>query len=337
MMPLSTLESSIPSPTYTDLPPIRSTPTVNFQETRTLTPTPDLFPLSIEAMRIRDYPGSQISIEQTLPPGKNYTQNIVSYISEALKIRALMTIPNGEKPVTGWPVIIFNHGYIPPSQYRTTERYLNYVDRLAQAGYIVFRSDYRGHDQSDGDARGAYGYPDYVIDVLNGLQSVKSYPDADPARIGMWGHSMGGYITLRAMVIREDIKAGVIWGGVVGSYPSILTDWPQVTPPIYEFDPSWRIRLVNEFGTPTENPKFWSSISATNYLQDVSGPLQLHHSTSDDIVPFEFSNKLFHELIISGNVSELYPYRGDNHNIAINFNLAMDRTLEFFDRYVKGD
>jgi len=334
-------------PTITEIPypttPISTTaiisppPTISPQPTWTNTPTPEPFPISIEAMRSREYPGSQIVIEQTLPPGTNYNRYIASYLSEGLKIYALLTIPLGERPITGWPVIIFNHGYIPPTQYRTTERYVNYVDRLARDGYIVFRSDYRGHDQSEGEARGAYGYPDYVVDVLNGLQSIKSFPEADPERIGMWGHSMGGYITLRSMVIRTDIKAGVIWAGVVGSYPALISDWPQITPPIYEFAPTWRKRIIDEFGTPEENPEFWASISATSYLKDLSGPLQLHHSISDEVVPFEFSNKLFHELIIAGMNSEFFAYQGDNHNIAINFNLAMDRTLEFFNRYVKGD
>jgi len=162
-------------------------------------------------MRARDYPGSDITIEQTLDPGVNYSRYYVSYRSEGLKIYALMTIPNGEKPVTGWPVIIFNHGYIPPEIYRTTERYVAYVDLIARNGYIVFRSDYRGHDQSEGEAGGAYSAPDYTVDVLNAVASMKHCPDADPNRIGMWGHSMGGYITLRSMVVSTDIKAGVIW------------------------------------------------------------------------------------------------------------------------------
>ena len=64
-----------------------------------------------------------------------------------------MTVPNGPKPATGWPVVIFNHGYIPPAQYVTTERYVAYQDAFARAGYISFKSDYRGHGKSEGLAR----------------------------------------------------------------------------------------------------------------------------------------------------------------------------------------
>ena len=73
-------------------------------------------------------------------------------------------------------MIIFNHGFIPPDVYRTTERYVAYVDWLARNGYIVLRSDYRGHDQSEGEARGAYGAPDYTVDVMNALASMEQYP-----------------------------------------------------------------------------------------------------------------------------------------------------------------
>ena len=45
----------------------------------------------------------------------------------------------------------------------------------------------------------------------------------------MWGHSMGGYITLRSMVITNTIKAGVIWAGVVGPYPNLFQR-PTATP-----------------------------------------------------------------------------------------------------------
>ena len=98
-------------------------------------------------------------------------------------------------------MIIFNHGYIPPSQYKTTERYVAYVDGFATNKYIVFRPDYRGHDQSEGAPTGAdLARRATSFDVLNAVASMKRFPNADPNRIGMWGHSMGGWITLRAMV-----------------------------------------------------------------------------------------------------------------------------------------
>jgi len=294
-------------------------------------------PLRIDAMRARDYPGSDIVIEAVLDPGSNYSRYYVSYLSDGLKIYALMTVPNGEKPPTGWPVIIFNHGYIPPSVYRTTERYIAYVDQIASSGYIVFKSDYRGHDRSEGTPRGGYTQPDYTIDVLNAVASVKRYPDADPNRIGMWGHSMGGYITLRSMVISQDIKVGVIWGGVVAPYPDLFTRWNPGARLTNPSPSTWVGSLLQAYGAPETNPGFWNSISANGYLRDLNRPIQLHHSTTDEEVPVEFSQMLYDEMLEANQVGELYIYEGDNHNISHNFSLAMQRSVAFFDRYLKID
>ena len=302
----------------------------------TLLPTPTFYPLMVEGMRLRVYPGSEITIEQQLDPGSNYTRQIVSYRSEGLKIYALLTIPNGKQPATGWPVIVFNHGYIPPKDYRTTERYIAYVDAIARSGYIVFKSDYRGHGSSEGQARGGYSVPDYTVDVLNAVSSVKRLPQADPSRIGMWGHSMGGHITLRSMVTTKDVKVGVIWGGVVAPYADMLYNW-HATPPatLSSGATGWRSGFATRFGSPEQNPDFWAAISPSTYLKDLSGPLQLHHAEGDEEVPVSFSENLAAQAQKEGVDVELYLYPGDNHNINANFSLAMRRTIAFFDKYLK--
>ena len=297
----------------------------------------------IEVMRRGSYPGSDLVIERTLDPGGNYGRYIASYLSEGNKIYALLTVPWGQKPESGWPVIIFNHGYVPPDEYHTTAGYHDYVDYLARSGYIVFRSDYRGHGSSEGEAGGVYSTPNYTIDVLNGLAAVKTHPDVDPARIGMWGHSMGGHISLRAMVISDEIKAGAIWGGVVGAYPDLFARaytaeiaGATPTPSGTRWPSRWRGRLFTTYGSPQENPTFWDSISANAYLDEISGPLQLHHATTDSIVPYAVSVLLQEQMTAVGQVAELYLYDGDNHDIAVNFYTAMGRSLAFFDQYVKG-
>jgi len=296
--------------------------------------------MHILALRQTPYPGSEIVIEDTLERGANYSRYYAYYMSDGLKIYALLTIPDGETPSGGWPAIVFNHGYIPPAQYRTTERYIAYVDWLARAGYIVFRIDYRGHDRSEGQATGAYGHPGYTADVLNAVTALQRFPQADPDRIGMWGHSMGGYLTLRAMVINPDIRAGVIWAGVVASYPDLLTRWRRGNRPTSTPSPSstrrWRSDWFIVYGSPEENPNFWNGISSNTYLADISGPIQLHHGTADESVPLEFSEILYEQLQDAGQIAELYTYPNDNHNLSGFFSMAMTRTIEFFDKYLKG-
>jgi dipeptidyl aminopeptidase/acylaminoacyl peptidase len=295
-------------------------------------------PLAIDAMRQRDYPGSDLVIERTLSPGSNYQQYIASYQSDGLKIFALLTVPNGAKPASGWPVIIFNHGYIPPTVYRTTERYVAYVDAFARHGYIVFKPDYRGFGSSGGRPISAYGAPDDTVDVLNAVSTMQRYANADPDRIGMWGHSMGGNITLRALVIDPRIKVAVIWAGVNATYKDLLENWHPTggdrPPP--SFSGGWPGKFIDRFGTPEQNSGFWDSISPMAYLADITAPIQLHHGTGDTEVPLQFSQTLASDLRAAGKPVELYTYAGADHNISQGFTQAMARSVAFFDRYLTG-
>lgn len=317
----------------------------NNQVSSPLFPKQTLNPLAIVAMRQRTYPGSEITIEKELPSGTNYKQYLTSYISDGLKIYALLSIPTGIKPKNGWPVILFNHGYIAPETYQTFPtlgQYASYYPVFANAGYIVFKPDYRGNGNSEGSPEGAYYSPAYTIDDLNALSSIKKYHDADPSRIGIWGHSMGGNITLRALVIdRKDIKAAVIWGGVVGSYEDLFYNWQRKV----SYKPSnrelalrnnLRQNLVTQYGDPRQNPTFWNQLDPTQFTQDITTPIQLDTGGSDEEVPVAFSSNLRDLLKKNGKTVAYYEYPGADHNISQAFSLAMQHSLDFFNRYVRG-
>jgi uncharacterized protein len=307
-----------------------------------VTEAAELHPLSIESMVRREYPGSEVVIEQELPQGSNHKIYVASYFSEGLKIYALLTVPNEIPPAGGYPAIIFNHGYIPPEQYSTTQRYESYVGAFARNGYVVFKPDYRGHGNSEGFPEGAYFSPAYTIDVLNAVTSVKRMPEVNPEKIGMWGHSMGGSITLRSMVVTKDIKAGVIWAGVVGSYEDMFKQWSRRSsswrPSSRESNPNrpTRAGMAERYGDPIQNPEFWDSLSPVKFVNDISGPVQIHHGTADSSVPLIYSTKLYEALVEAGKEAELYEYEGADHNISgAHFTPATQRSVEFFDRYLK--
>jgi uncharacterized protein len=169
--PTSLPTATVPAPTTTPAPTLL--PIASPIPTATATPAQPLHPLTILAGRQRRYLGSAITFGQALAPGANYTRSIVSYRSDGFKINGLLTLPNTPKPVNGHPILVFNHGFIPPKDYRTNEKYVMTQDRLARAGFITFKSDYRGHDQSEGSPNN-YGFPDYTNDVLNALASLKT-------------------------------------------------------------------------------------------------------------------------------------------------------------------
>src|SRR3989339_913328 len=115
-------------------------------------PVPFFSPIGIEYLRSLEISSEKVKIDEELQDGSNYKRYIASYKSEGNIVYGLLTIPESDMPEGGYPVIIFNHGYIPPAQYQTTEGYVAYIDYLAKNGFIVFKIDFRGNGRSSGDA-----------------------------------------------------------------------------------------------------------------------------------------------------------------------------------------
>ncbi len=291
------------------------------------TESPSTSLMNIEALRARDYPASDLTIEETLDAGLNYQRYIASYISDGSKIYGLLTIPIEQRPEDGYPTILFLHGFVPPDTYVTTADYVASQDGLARSGFVTFKPDLRGHGRSEGTAVGAHFSEAYVVDTLNALSALEIFDEVDPERMGVWGHSNGGLLGLRAIVITDKIKASVFWAGVVGSYEDMLETYYSRIDFLQRLAPM----VIEEFGLPSENPKYWNRIDPFSYLDLVSGPVQLHHGTSDSSVPVELSVSLNAALLEAGKEAELFQYPGADHNLyGADFDAAMARTVEFF-------
>jgi len=290
-------------------------------------------PMYIESLRTRDYPASEIIIEETLEPGSNYQRFIASYMSDGYKIYGLLTVPNDQETGEGFPTIVFLHGFIRPETYVTTADYVATQDGLAKSGFITFKPDFRGHGNSEGTASGAFFSEAYTVDTLNAISALKNYANTDPDRIGLWGHSNGGATGIRVMVVTDDVKAGVFWAGVVGSYPDMLETYISDIFFLQRFSPP----VIEEFGSPSENPDYWNQIDPYSYFEYLSAPIQLHHGTADDGgVPIELSVSLRDALQKEGKEVELFEYEGAGHNFSgASFTQAMNRSVEFFDRYLE--
>lgn len=301
-------------------------------------------PISIDYLQSLNIDSPQVTIEQQLSNGSNYSRYIASYQSEGYKIYGLLTVPLGQKPENGFPAIVFNHGYIPPSQYVTTEKYVAYVDSLARNGFVVFKIDMRGHGNSEGQATGTYFSPSYTIDAISALKALQKYDQVDAERIGMWGHSMAGNLSLRAALVEQDVKAVVIWAGAVYSYADFakyrLNDTSYVGRPSptprptdqddFETDrPSLR-SMFNDDEVNFES-EFWKSISLVANLEYLNAPVQLHHSVNDTVVNIGYARDLATELEAANKQNEIYEYQGGGHNInSPYFEQAMQRTVDFF-------
>lgn len=302
-------------------------------------------PISIPYLREQTLEDTDIAIEEDLNSTASYNRYIASYISEGNKIYGLLTVPKTSPPENGFKAIVFNHGYIPPNQYSTTERYDAYVDYLARNNFVVFKIDMRGHGKSEGIPSGSYFSPAYTFDALYALKALQKLDYVNANSIGMWGHSMSGNLILRAMLVSDEVKAGVIWGGAVYSYEDYskyrISDTSYVRQPrTSEEQEKIDDRRVNpeRISQLREDPEgidfsdsFWSAISLTQNLQFLNAPVQLHHSINDNVVNIGYSRDLATALENAQKEYEFYEYQGGGHNIeSPYFEQAMRRTVDFF-------
>ncbi len=331
------------TPTSTVTPTIVGTPT----------PTPIRYPLSLDpnvlsitALRARPYGGSGIKIVRTLATNEAYRQVLIEYTSDGLKITGTMNIPRGLGP---FPVVILNHGYFKPAEYKTGDGTSKAADAFARRGYLTIASDYRCYAGSQCAANPFY--IGYAIDVLNLIAQLPTVPDADPTRIGMWGHSMGGGITLRVLAINDSIKVASLYGALTGDdevhycwllgckVPLVSTPFPnpQRLTPYLDFDPEF-LSAVNTStnGTYAKLHEIFQRSSPSKYLSNVTAAVIIHHGEADDIVPIEWSVELANALTTLGRHTTLYTYPGEGHVfMGWGWQLFMTRTLAFFDSYLK--
>lgn len=303
-----------------------------------VTPTPFPFQqLTIPSLRRRTYQ-SRLGELVEYQKHPSYTSYLTSYDSDNLDINGLLTIPSGTMPSTGWPAIVFVHGYIPPSEYITTQKYIDYIDYLARNQFVVFKIDLRGHGQSEGQASGAYYSPDYVIDTLNARAALAQFDQVNPNAVGLWGHSMAGNIVLRSLVVDPTIKAAVIWAGAGYTYEDLrqyrINDSSYRPPSTTSPRASERQRLFDTYGQFDPASQFWSQVNPTNYLSDLnSNYLDLHHAVDDSVVSINYSRNLVNVAQKTPLKVELFEYPSGGHNLTgSSFALAMQRTVSFFNK-----
>lgn len=306
----------------------------------TPTPTPGPFDdLTIPYLRSRQY-YSELGKMEKYSETSSYTSYLTSYTSDGLRINGLLTQPKGEMPNGGWPAVIFIHGYIPPTQYRTTQNYASYTDYLSRNGLVVFKIDLRGHDQSEGEPGGAYYSSDYIIDALNAYSALQKSNFVNPKGIGFWGHSMAGNVVMRTLAAKPDIPAIVIWAGAVYTYTDFaeygISDSSYQPPPGNAERVKRRNELRELYGEPTKDSAFWKQVAPTNFLGDIKGSIQIHHAVNDNVVDIRYSQNLSSLAESAGLDNEYYEYQDGGHNLTgASFNSAMQRTVEFFKEKLK--
>ncbi len=201
------------------------------------------------------------------------------------------------------PAIVFQYG--GPHAQLVTNRWAGNRGLLLQhwvdKGYVVFTVDNRGSYN-----RGkAFEDPIFeqmgdieVKDQVSGVKFLHTLPYVDKERIGVHGHSYGGYMTLMAM-----FKAGEYFKAGVAGAP--VTDWSL-------YDTHYTERYM---GHPGKNAEQYEASSVFPYAKDLTGALLIYHGMADDNVLFKNSTKLYKHLQDLAIPFETMDYPGKKHSI----------------------
>lgn len=282
---------------------------------------------TIEALRKSPIRGTSFRSVRLVRKTVQYRKYEIQYQLDTLKLSGIMNVPSGVPPAHGFPVLILNHGLIRPSIYFSGRGSRREQDFFARHGYVTIHPDYRGHASSSPNPDTHHdfyvGYTEDVIGLIDALKE-SALPFIDTVRMGMWGHSMGGGIAARVMVLRPDIRAYVLFAPISADAEDNFYELSQP-------EVAWLRRTFGAAGA-----EIYKKISPLSYFNDAAAPVQIHHGTTDVDVPMYFSEKIFQTLRQYGKKAEFFIYPGQRHEFIEDWQLAAERALQFFDKYVKG-
>lgn len=230
---------------------------------------------------------------------------------------ALMTLP-AQAPAKGkYPVLILCHGYNNPQNYSTLKAYLGDMEFYSQHGFAVIKPDYRGQGFSltAGTPDGAYYSMSYNTDVMSLIAAVKQTSYLNKGDINLWGHSMGGYIALRASVLSRDIKTVILLSAPVGNVQATYSAYTAISDTANSVAQDIRDQELLAHGTPLSNPDYWDKTSPFNFLSHEKAFVQIHVGTDDTVVPPEFSAQLNQALAKAKKPHAYYVYPGGHHGL----------------------
>ena len=330
--------SSVAAPTSVSVPatPTAALPTATPEPP---TATPDPFaayaPLTIEGLRARSYGEGEIEIVQTLEQTATFTRYLIAYRSDGLRVTGMLNRPVGDGP---FPVVILNHGYYPLDVYVTGNGTRLAADYLAARGFMTLSPDFRSHAGSD-DAPNVFR-AGHVIDTLNLIPLAQKLPSAKPGKIGMWGHSNGGAVTAKAIVVSDQIGAALIYAPASSNITEDFQFRAERAAARRGQAPGRRTGVIDlldiEFPVkPEQGPELYQRLSPLPYLRYATMPIQIHWGTNDETVPRKWPADLYDGLTAAEQQVEFFEYPGQPHSFQGQGNaLYLQRMVEFFRQHI---
>ncbi len=239
--------------------------------------------------------------------------------ADGATLYARLVRPADFNPQKKYPVIIDVYGGPHVQVIENRWGVTSFFDHLlAQEGYLVWSLDNRG-SWGRGHAWESVVFKDMgrheLEDQLAGVRYLMSLPYVDSARLGIWGWSYGGYMTLYALTHAPEVfKCGAAGGPV--------TDWRF-------YDSIYTERYMR---TPKENPEGYNTSSPLAAAENLKAKLLLIHGTDDDNVHMQNTMNFMDALVKARKPFELYLQPGQKHGFQGNTvrTYLYERLLAFF-------
>ncbi len=226
------------------------------------------------------------------------------------------------------PAVIFVHGagYLQNAHKYWSTYYREYMfhNLLASRGYVVLDADYRASAGYGRDWRTAIyrhmGGQD-LDDVVDGAKYLVDSQRVDPARIGVYGGSYGGFLTLMALFTSPDTFAA-------GAALRPVTDWAH-------YNHGYSSSILNE---PQDDPAAYKQSSPIYFAEGLKSALLICHGLVDTNVHVQDSMRLAQRLIELRKANwELAVYPVENHGFEQETSWADEykRILELFDTHLR--
>jgi dipeptidyl aminopeptidase/acylaminoacyl peptidase len=254
----------------------------------------------IESLRARKPTAGKIEIGDLMSRGQGFTKYHVAWTSGGQPMTGTISLPDGGGP---FPVVIVNHGHIPPERYWIGQDSGIFGDPMAAHGFISIAPNYVGYDGSGpGDAALPVNQQ-IAVTVMDLISSLGSLPQADASRVAVVGHSQGGGVSEILMVVDTRIKAVVL-------HAPVSTDEAENAARLHARNGSWPA-----LGDPAQNAEAYRHVSPRGYLAAWQPPVLLVQGTSDHTIPAEHTQATFDALQRSGVRSRLLWIPGADHDL----------------------
>lgn len=250
------------------------------------------------------------------------------------ELRGALVYPAGYEKGVKYPLIVVVYGGSELSKFLNSFGYshspIENLQLFATRGYAVLMAD----------SKLKIGSPmvDLMKTVMPGINKVVDLGVADPDRIGVTGHSYGGYSTISLVAQSTRFRAAVVRAGfadLIGAYGQLGDDGSN-------YGLSWAESGQGRMGgSPWQYRDRYLENSPIYLLDRVETPVMIVHGSKDDAVPAYLADQMFTGLRRLGKTVRYVRYEGEDHWEGgwsrANQIDVMTRVFEWFDRHLKGD